>query len=102
MLEYTRFSSGLDKPPIVQILPGLEALVSVRLGDDPSRLWEFWKRLVRDIQPQTTHVFDNRPEDGALQPATDNHKNSVRQAFEAACQGPGETHRIDWSTLNLN
>ena len=101
MLEYTRFSSGLDKPPIVQILPGLEALVSVRLGDDPSRLWEFWKRLVRDIQPQTTHVFDNRPEDGALQPATDNHKNSVRQAFEAACQGPGETHRIDWSTLNF-
>jgi uncharacterized protein (TIGR02270 family) len=101
MINETVFSMGPDTPPAVRILPSLEALVSVRLGDDPSRMWEFWNRLVRDIRHQTPYVFDNRPEDGMLQPATDMHHEAVQQAFEAACRGPGGEPRIDWANMKF-
>jgi hypothetical protein len=96
------FSIEQGTPPIVSLLPGMEALLSCRLGDDPEPLWTFWKHLVRDILPNAPYVFDTRQEKGELKPATSQHIQDIQDAFRQACRGHNPSHRIEWATLSFH
>ncbi|MDY6993351.1 MAG: DUF3396 domain-containing protein [Pseudomonadota bacterium] len=90
------FAIQADSPPVVAILPGLEVLVSVRLGCNVSPLISLWERLFQEVKAQLTYTYDN-----TSKTATPLHQRSYRdieQAFKTVCQGYQTEHPIPWAT----
>jgi hypothetical protein len=83
------------------VLPGIEALLSCRLGDDPPRLAAFWNELTADFLPHTSHVFDSAQEGADPLTATPAHHLGVREAFRQCCEGSDRDHPVRWTFLRF-
>lgn len=92
------FAAEPEAPPVVAIRPCVEALLSVRLGGDPAPYRAFWDALSTPVRPWTCNVFDNRPGEGALQPASEQHVSAIDDALSAAARGPEAGPTITWAT----
>lgn len=92
------FPIGSQGAPVAGIRPCLEAVVSVRLGDDPGRVGAFWERLTGAAMARARHVCDHCSPAGP-QRAADGARSSVHRAFKIACQGPDQGPAVDWAAL---
>lgn len=95
------FAAEPGAPPVVAIRPCVEALLSIRLGDDPAPHEAFWDALFAPVRPRTRHVFDNRPGEGALQPASERHASAIGDALDAAARGPDAGRAPAWATTTF-
>jgi hypothetical protein len=85
--EYV-FSSRPGAPPVVAILPALDVVISVRLGDDPRPCQLLWELLTRSLPQPLPFVVDDRLGIGGPRPATHEERYAIPAAFESACLGP--------------
>lgn len=95
------FSATADAPPVVAILPALDVVISVRLGDDPTPCQMLWQFLNRSQPQPLPYVVDDRLGLGVPRPATDQERQAIPAALESACLGPQDRPRIDWSGLQF-
>ncbi len=92
------FSNKKDAAPAVTILPTLEAIISVRQGDDPKPVWAFLERMIEFTKPNTPYVFDNCRELLQLERACQHHHDEIRSALHQTCLRPDASCPIAWST----
>jgi len=95
------FSSRPGSPPIVAILPTLEVIISVRPGDDPEPCNVLWEAMTRGQSRPLPYVADDRHGIGGPRPSTAQEHQAIAMAFEAACLGPQQRQRINWSGLQF-